>query len=305
MDRNNTVSAIIPTHKRPELVLRAVRSALGQRYEALEVIVVVDGPDEATTNALGTITDHRLRVIHLPQPQGAQIARNTGIDAARGDWIALLDDDDEWLPKKIDVQMARARASTHRYPIVSCQYINRTTAYELIWPRKQPYEPLSEYLLARNTCSMGEGRLSTITLLFPKELAQSVPFSPTLKRCQEVDWVLHAARLEGCGIEFIVEPLAISHDDATRSRISTVPDWRLSLEWVESVRTIITPRAYSSYVAITVASHAARQRDWRAFFELLKRIVCRGSPKPRDIAFFFSVWCVPRSIQLAIRRAGL
>lgn len=304
MDRNSIVSAVIPTHNRPELVLRAVRSALAQTYEQIEVIVVVDGPDTATANALELITDPRLRVIVLPQGQGAQAARNAGIDAAGGDWIALLDDDDEWLPEKTSIQMARATSSTYRYPIVSSRYINQSSTYQLIWPRKLPYEPLSEYLLARNSCSMGEGRLSTITLLFPKDLAQGVPFCPTLKRCQEVDWVLHASREAGCGIEFVAQPLAIAHDEATLHRISTVPDWRVSLEWVESVRDIITPRAYASYLAITVASHAARQRDWSAFVELLKRICHGGSPKLRDIAFFFSVWCVPRSIQLAVRRAG-
>ena len=305
MTRNDKVSAVIPTRNRPNLVLRAVRSALAQTYRDLEVIVVVDGPDPATSSALATIGDDRLRVIILPRSQGAQAARNTGIEAAQGDWIALLDDDDEWLPEKTKLQMERALGSDLRYPIVSCQFFSRASTYELIWPRRQPYEPLSEYLLARNSCSMGEGMLNTITLLFPKNLFGYQSFTPNLKRCQEVDWILRACRQDGAGIEFIARPLAVMYRDEERASITSVPDWRISLAWVESVREIITARAYASYVAITVASQAARQHDWSAFSFLLKQIFTRGRPKPRDLAFFLSVWCVPRKLQLAVRKAGL
>ena len=303
MNRNNTVTAVIPTRNRPQLVLRAVRSALEQTYKELEVIVVVDGPDAVTSDALGTIQDARLRVIVLPRSLGAQIARNTGIEAARGDWIALLDDDDEWLPEKTELQMERAKISTFRYPIMSSQFFVRTPGCQLVWPRRQPYEPLSEYVLARDSCSRGEGWLHTITLLFPKDLSPYAPFTPDLKRCQDVDWVLRASRQDGVGFEFITRPLAVWYDD-DRARISSIPDWRMSLEWVDSVREIITPRAYASYIAIQVASHAARQGDWSAFSFLFKRILTRGKPKPRDLAFFISVWVVPRKLQLAVRKAG-
>jgi len=305
MNRNNKVSAVIPTRNRPHLVLRAVRSALAQTYKDLEVIVVLDGPDPATSGVLATVVDDRLRIITLPQPKGGQTARNTGIEAAQGDWIALLDDDDEWVPEKTELQIERARKSTFQYPIVGSQFFFRTPDYELVWPRRQPYEPLSEYLFSRTSFSMGEGLLSTITLFFPKDLYRYIPFTPGLKRCQETDWILRATRLEGTGIEFISQPLAVAHQPAEAASITTVPDWRSSLEFVESVREIITSRAYASYLSITVASQAARQSDWSAFFYLLKRIVTRGSPRTRDLAFFLSVWCVPRKLQLAVRKAGL
>lgn len=304
MTRNHTVSAVIPTHARPQLVLRAVRSALAQTYSELEVVVVVDGPDAATSEALATICDDRLRVIVLPRSQGAPNARNVGVEAAHGDWIALLDDDDEWLPEKTESQMTVAVNSTFRYPIVSSQFIARTSSHQLIWPRKRPCEPLSEYLLARNSCSMGEALLHTITLFFPKDLFSLESFAPNLKRCQEVDWVLRASRQEGAGIEFIPRPLAVAYYSDELPRITNVPDWHASLDWVESVRGMITGRAYASYLAITVASQAARTGDWSAFPLLLRRIVRRGRPKSRDLAFFLGAWFVPRKLQLAVRKAG-
>jgi glycosyltransferase involved in cell wall biosynthesis len=305
MTRGHTVSAVIPTRNRPDLVLRAVRSVLAQTYPHLiEAIVVVDGPDPDTSNALASIRDDRLRVILLPRAQGAQNARNTGIEAAHGEWIALLDDDDKWLPEKTALQMEVAMKSAFRYPIVSCEFFADTGSYQLVWPRRLPYKPLSEYLLARDSCSRGEGVLSTITLLFPKELHRILPLAITLQRCHDVDWLLRASTIDGVGIEFVAKPLAVAQVAEQRAAITTEPDWLASLQWVDSVRGLITARAYASYVAITVTSQAARRSDWSAFPLLFKRILMRGRPKFRDLAFFLGAWCVPRNIQLAVRKVG-
>src|ERR1044071_7690025 len=96
------VSVVIPTLRRPALVTRAVGSVLAQTIENIEVIVVVDGPDEDTRSALAAITDPRLRVIQLSTQGGAPHARNSGVAEARARWTALLDDDDEWLPRKLE-----------------------------------------------------------------------------------------------------------------------------------------------------------------------------------------------------------
>src|ERR1700744_4710601 len=95
------VSAVIPTRNRPGLVCRAVESVLKQTIADLEVVVVVDGPDAATALALQEFHDPRIRCIELQQNVGGSEARNVGIREAQGTWIALLDDDDEWLPTKL------------------------------------------------------------------------------------------------------------------------------------------------------------------------------------------------------------
>src|SRR5216684_3398690 len=108
MTNRPLVSAVIPTRSRAALVVRAVRTALNQTYANLEVIVVIDGPDEETMLALSGIHQPRLRVIVLAQSSGGASARNAGVEAAHGEWIAFLDDDDEWLPGKIENQIAAA-----------------------------------------------------------------------------------------------------------------------------------------------------------------------------------------------------
>lgn len=104
------VSVVIPTYKRNDTLGRAIRSALAQTYRDLEVLVVDDneGGSEYSIKVqeiINEINDVRVRYItQIKHINGAE-ARNAGIRAAYGDWIAFLDDDDEWLPTKIEKQM--------------------------------------------------------------------------------------------------------------------------------------------------------------------------------------------------------
>ncbi len=304
MNRGNTVSAVIPTRNRPELVLRAVRSALQQTYTDLEVIVIVDGPDAATEKMLANTSDSRLKVIHLKESVGAGQARNLAVNAALGDWIAFLDDDDEWLSEKTKLQMARAKQSQFQYPIVSSQLIARNSHSEIVWPRTAPTEPLSEYLLARNSWSYGEGLLSTITLLFPRDLFLRVRFRPELAKHQDWDWILRATRIEGAGIEFVSQPLAIWHQAEVRKSVSTAADWHVSFAWAEETRNLMTHRAYASFLATQVAPQAARQGDWRAFPFLLRQMIKQGAPTFRDMTLFLAMWSVPPALRRAVRSAN-
>lgn len=93
------VSVVIPTHNRAEMVSRAIRSALAQDYSAMEVIVVDDGSTDDTPAVL-TGFDTRIRSIRFEENRGGAAARNAGIEAAKGEFVAFLDSDDEWMPTK-------------------------------------------------------------------------------------------------------------------------------------------------------------------------------------------------------------
>ena len=138
MSSTPDVSVVIPTYSRPDLVIRAVRSALAQTIRNIEVVVVVDGPEDATRRELSTIVDPRLRVIALPRQLGAPHARNVGAREARAPWTALLDDDDEWLPHKLEVQLGLARTATVSTPIIASRLVNRTPRAEFVLPRRLP-----------------------------------------------------------------------------------------------------------------------------------------------------------------------
>ncbi len=102
------VSVVIPTFNRASMVGEAIESALRQTYQRLEVIVVDDGSEDDTPAVLARFSD-RIRVIRQSNA-GAGVARNRAIDAARGDLIAFLDSDDEWLDFKLELQVAVLQA---------------------------------------------------------------------------------------------------------------------------------------------------------------------------------------------------
>jgi glycosyltransferase involved in cell wall biosynthesis len=101
------VSAVIPTYNRKDDVLIAVRTAVEQTYpaESLEILVVDDGGTDDTEEALRRAFGDRIRYLKKPNG-GVSSARNAGLAAAEGEYLALLDSDDEWLPTKIAKQVA-------------------------------------------------------------------------------------------------------------------------------------------------------------------------------------------------------
>ena len=93
------VSVIIPTYDRPDRVADAVASVIGQTMSDLECLVIDDGSPRPP---LTDVVDPRVRVIRSAASTGAAAARNRGIEAARGRWIAFLDDDDLWSPERLE-----------------------------------------------------------------------------------------------------------------------------------------------------------------------------------------------------------
>ena len=104
------VSVVIPTHNRWPLLQLALGSALGQADVHFEVIVVDDGSADETPERLATLAraEPRLRVLRHETGRGVARARNAGIAEARGEWIAFLDDDDLWAPRKLRAQLDAA-----------------------------------------------------------------------------------------------------------------------------------------------------------------------------------------------------
>ncbi len=100
------VSVIIPTHNRKQLLAEAVDSVLAQTFPNLEVIVVDDGSTDGTGEMVRERYAREMRVRYIWQENGERaVARNRGIAAAQGDFVAFLDSDDAWLPQKLEKQM--------------------------------------------------------------------------------------------------------------------------------------------------------------------------------------------------------
>lgn len=99
------VSVVIPTHNRAECLPCAITSALNQTFQDFEIIVVDDASQDNTTRVVESFNDQRIQYLRHETTQGAAKARNAGILRAKGKYIAFLDDDDEWLPEKLKMQV--------------------------------------------------------------------------------------------------------------------------------------------------------------------------------------------------------
>ena len=117
MTIEQSVSVIIPTFNRAERLPRALLSVLEQSRPADEVIVVDDGSSDQTRELLKA--EFPAIKLIVQSNQGVSAARNRGVEASSGSWLAFLDSDDEWLPEKLEVQMQAAAANPQFYLIHS------------------------------------------------------------------------------------------------------------------------------------------------------------------------------------------
>lgn len=216
------VSAVITTYKRAAgMVMRAVRSVLQQTYGDIEVIVVDDSPSgwhdsKSVEEAITQLGDCRVRYYKNPENMGACAARNTGVSMSNGDYVAFLDDDDEWKPTKIEKQMRLA----DRYDLVYCM---ATTIYADGTKEKfsnvYANGNLYERLLYRNIVG------STSLALVSKKAFEDVGgFDPEMQSSQDYDLWLRISKkyMIGCVNESLV--IYHAHDG---DRITSNPDKKI------------------------------------------------------------------------------
>ncbi len=283
-----SVSVVIPTRNRPQMVLAAVRSALSQTLPPAEVIVVIDGPatldaeapqpiaEDGTEAALAQFADVRLRILMLPSQVGGAEARNVGVRAATGNWIAFLDDDDLWLPGKLAVQLGfSANLPADVTPVLSCPVLARSPHWEELWPRTayRPGEPMTEYLFCRRGWRYGSALLQTSTLLAPRELLIRVPFTLGLRKHQDWDWLLCVTAEPGVIVYPVGKvPLAVFHVEGERSSVGRACDWRFSLAWASERQSYFTPRAFNGFLVTECAAQAGAQ-GWRERFAFIAALL--------------------------------
>lgn len=224
------VSAIITTYKRkPEMVLRALDSILAQTYKDIEIIVVDDSPadyplrEDVKNAIIGRKNDNQdieIRYIAHEKNMGGCVARNTGMEAAKGDYLAYLDDDDEWMPEKIEKQMQVMQATNAALVTCGSRTINEEEG--VINERKETFFRgfVLKELLHRNFIG------STSFPLIRKSCIMNVGgFDPLMQAAQDYDvWLRLAEKYE---IDYVNEPLVLYHEHGDE-RITTIAKKRIS-----------------------------------------------------------------------------
>jgi glycosyltransferase involved in cell wall biosynthesis len=278
---NPLISVVIPTRGRSALLLRAVRSALEQTLGEIEVIVVIDGEwGSQSADAVARLADCRVRCIALREQAGGAEARNIGIRNARSAWIALLDDDDEWLPSKLQMQMDAVRQSAHKQPlVVTCQHLHRAEGVpDVVRPRRLPRhgEPPCEFMFD-HLCYF-----QTSTFVCSKELMLNIPFTKDLPFFHDIDWFLRAFRNSDAQLIVVAQPLSIYYAPEKRVAISNGVDWKAKIDWGRANRHLMSKRAYSRFIVGSCAGAAVQDRAGvRGFSSLFYECSIVGSPTPQ------------------------
>ena len=139
MTASPQVTVVIPTRNRPTVLPTAVSAALRQDDVELEVVVVDDASQDAGA-VLAAVSDDRVRVVRHAKRRGVAAARNAGIASARGEWVAFLDDDDVWSPRKLRTQLDEAAAREAGFAYAAAVLLDERKAAMAVFSAPDPSE---------------------------------------------------------------------------------------------------------------------------------------------------------------------
>jgi glycosyltransferase involved in cell wall biosynthesis len=288
------VSVVIPTRNRPDLVCRAVETVRAQTFTNFEIVVVVDGPDEASVAALNAIGDPRIRVVALQENVGGAEARNVGVRNARGQWVALLDDDDEWLPKKLEYQMRLADTRTSDKALIASRFYFRQGGRDAVGPKILPKDRsrITEYPFE------SDSGFQTSVYVCSRELFLAVPFIKGLPGMQDVDWFLRLMKDPEVELLACPEILSIYNSPVGRKTITSGLTWKKPLAWAKANRHLMSGRAYSLFIMRTCVPKAVEERSgFSGFKELFRECFFNGSPDLKIAALFFLRYLLPEDLR--------
>ncbi|MUV59832.1 glycosyltransferase family 2 protein [Halobacterium sp. CBA1126] len=217
------VSIITPTYNRGDILPRAIDSVLNQSFENFEYIVVDDASTDRTQAIVEEYEDDRIRYLRHEANRRQAAARNTGIEAANGEYVAFIDSDDEWLPKKLARQMDEISQRDNDWIGIYCDSTTqRTSRLKEVITKLFPYEVREEGReeLMRDILAM-QGNISAgSSLVVRTNVAREIGgFDETLPRHEDIDFVLRL--LQEGNLAYLDEELVIVHEspDPTAEQI--------------------------------------------------------------------------------------
>ncbi|MEI4197909.1 glycosyltransferase family 2 protein [Roseovarius sp. E0-M6] len=256
------ISVVIPTCNRSDYLREAVQSALAQTVEIREVIVVDDASDSDPRSQLADLGD-KVKVHRLPERSGANVARNLGIELASGRWVALLDDDDIWVPEKTETQLCAMGVegeteAEFALKVEACLCIAQDVGGPADKPRN--ISDIAERLRRENPCG-------TSGLIARRALLLAEPFDVMLRRAQ--DWDLFVRLAKRGQLMLVEKPLyfrRVGHDRITTNAMRQTPEelFATAAAATHKHRDWLGEPAYRRRLAIAMLSYISqRERKLR------------------------------------------
>ena len=214
------ISVVIPTRNRAELLPRAVGSVLAQTWTDFELLIVDDHSTDETPAVTARFADGRIRSFRHERNSGQSKALNTGIEHARGEYVAFLDDDDEWLPGKLAAQVALLDAAPPAVGLVYCwrEELDETTGRRIGTTRFTMRGDIFEHALALHL------PVSPSSWLVRRSTARSVGgFDEALRRAKDVDFMSRICA-RGWHVDFVAQVALLKYRHAGGQMTDRTPE---------------------------------------------------------------------------------
>lgn len=246
-DFGECVSVVIPSMGRRS-VARAVASALRQFGNHIrEVIVVVDG-DEALGREVEQLLPDECIVIFTGMRTNANVARNLGIRTATGEFVALLDDDDEWRPEKTHLQLSLLSDSRSDLCTSAVRVSGDNANAGQVWPFRMMVEgeSFADFLFRRESLRSQAKILQSSSWIGRTSLFVNRPFDEQVRIHQDFDWLIR----NGSDVRVVhcPEDLTLYYISDLGSSMSSDARAYDSFEWAKGCRNVISRRAYSDFI---------------------------------------------------------
>lgn len=269
---NNTdplVSVIVPAYNRADVISRAINSVLAQTLQDFEIIVIDDGSIDQTADVVDRMPD--VRLIRHNSNLGAAVARNSGIQVARGEWIAFLDSDDLWMPEKLERQIQLLASVPESIKACVTSLVIEYSNGGIFEKRLRTASNWYRELMMR--CNLSPGA----TLMVSRKAFDQVGYLDTaLSRYEDWDWLLRYAH-SGWPIVVLDQPLARVFRSSAPNSATMIQTTKYFVD--KHTRDFMEEGWFYGRKAIAkrwleVAYHSFRSREWYTGARYLIKGIC-------------------------------
>jgi glycosyltransferase involved in cell wall biosynthesis len=291
-------SVIVPVFNRAPVLGAALQSVLAQTCQDFEIVVIDDGSGDNPRAVVERIGDPRIRFVRQ-ENQGGGSARNTGINAAQGRFIAPLDSDDTFLPHHLESMKALLDGTQGvvGYARILC---DRGDGRTFLRPPRaiRAGEDMGEYALCER------GFVPTITIAVEREMARRVRYHPKLRAAEDVDFAIRLA-LEGCKFQMLEQPGATWNDHDDPGRASARNRAEAFGAWLSQMRPLLTASAWRGGRGWPYAKMLAHNGHKLEALRLYLAALLHGCYRPRLAAIIFLQIFLNAKNYRALANAGI
>jgi glycosyltransferase involved in cell wall biosynthesis len=293
------VSIVIPIHNRAACVAQIVETLQAQTLTDWEAIFVDDGSTCDMVAVLAPhLSDRRLRLLRLPENRGVSSARNAGMDAASGRYVAFLDSDDTWAPAKLARQVACLDTATD--PARSACITLTNVLMPGGWTRLRPDAPLRDGQDFAEFLYVDGGFAQISSLMVPRSIASAVRFREPLRQYEDHLFFIEIA---ATGAAFLLVPEALTTwtNDDRPDRLSSVDDIARGELLLAIAGPLFTRRATIGFRLRVLGKATFRRHPARALGHACVAMATGAMPI-RTVLPLIARWIIPANIWSQLRQ---